>query len=256
MKQLYINSDDFGLTEGVTRAIVECIRTGAVTSTSAMMCHQESAEMTRRYAGQIPGRIGLHLQLTDGVPCLPPEQVPSLVGQDGRFPRSWRQLGPVEPMEVLAEWEAQFDRCVSLGVQPTHLDSHHNVHRDPRVIKSYCVFARRVGLLCRSGDPVLSTEFKRHRILCPDASYLNWFGGDLSPASLVSVVEATFARLGGSGLVELACHVACVDEDLRQRSTYVEEREEERRVMLDPALKRLLGEAGIALVAPEELMVR
>lgn len=255
MKRLYVVCDDFGLTRGVSQAIIESIQEGCVGVTSAMMCGVESAELTQRLGGAIEGRIGLHLQLTDGTPCLPPEQIPSLVQAGGKFPRSWRDLGKLEPREILAEWQAQYERLTAMGIRPTHLDVHHNLHRHPMVTRAYCVVARKWGLPARSGHYILSRELVRHRVTCPDASVLEWFGGDLSPHSLVRSAELAFAELrGGQGTIELACHVGHVDDDLRARSTYVEERAAELKVLCHPSLPDKLREAGIELVLPEVLL--
>ena len=84
MKQLIINADDFGLTEGVTKGISESILSGTVTRTSALMCTNGS-EWIKKYANGLDGKIGLHLQLTDGTPLLPKEEVLSLVDAEGNF---------------------------------------------------------------------------------------------------------------------------------------------------------------------------
>lgn len=255
MRRLYIVCDDFGLTEGVSRGIIKSIQAGCVTATSAMMCGEESAELTARMGGPIAGHIGLHLQLTDGRPCLPPEQIPSLVGSDGRFPRSWRNLGQLDSREILAEWQAQYERLTGLGFRPTHLDVHHNLHRNPMVTKAYCVVARRWRLPARSGHYILARELVRHRVTCADASVLEWFGGELSVDSLVRSAELALSELkGGQGTIELACHVGYVDQALRERSTYVEQREAELAVLCDPSLPGRLRAAGIELVHPEVLL--
>ena len=85
MVQLYFSADDFGLTDGVARGIVSSIRDGVVATTSAMVCVLDAATHLQRWSAALPGRIGGHLQLTGGRPCLPPERVPSLVDASGDF---------------------------------------------------------------------------------------------------------------------------------------------------------------------------
>ena len=144
---------------------------------------------------------------------------------------------------------------MELGIQPTHVDVHHNLQRNPLVTKAYCVVARRWGIPARSGHFLLSRELVRHRVICPDASVLEWFGGELSPESLVQSASLAFAELkGGQGTLELACHVGHVDDELRQRSTYVDERAAELTVLTHRSLPGLLEKAGIQLVLPEVLL--
>ena len=82
--------------------------------------------------------MGLHFNLTEGRPLT---DARSLIDSDGAFllrgeliRRSIR--GRVEPSEITRELTAQLDRFVSLGLTPTHLDSHQHVHMVPTVFRA------------------------------------------------------------------------------------------------------------------------
>jgi hypothetical protein len=86
MRQLIVNADDFGYSSGVNRGILEAHRQGIVTSTSVMVNQRAAPAGTKQALTDAPDLgLGLHLILTQGRPVLPPGQVPSLVGGDGRF---------------------------------------------------------------------------------------------------------------------------------------------------------------------------
>jgi chitin disaccharide deacetylase len=94
---LVVNADDFGMSAGVNRGILEAHERGIVTSTSLMVRRPRAAA-----AGEIAPRhpslsIGLHLELAGG---------------------------PAEA-ECAAQL-ASFRRL--LGRDPTHVDSHHHAH--------------------------------------------------------------------------------------------------------------------------------
>ena len=85
MKQLIVNADDFGYTAGINRAIVDAHRTGIVTSTSLMAngtAFRDAVEQARRTPGL---DVGCHLNLVEGVPVCPPDEIPHLVGSNGKF---------------------------------------------------------------------------------------------------------------------------------------------------------------------------
>ena len=82
--------------------------------------------------------MGLHFNLTEGRPLT---DARSLIDSNGAFllrgeliRRSIR--GRVEPSEIARELTAQLDRFVSLGLTPTHLDSHQHVHMVPTVFRA------------------------------------------------------------------------------------------------------------------------
>src|ERR687896_2728566 len=82
-RQLVVNADDFGISRGVNRGIVEAHRSGLVTSAS-LMANLPAAEDALTRAATCPDLgLGLHLTLSAGRPLSPPEQLPSLVDGTG-----------------------------------------------------------------------------------------------------------------------------------------------------------------------------
>ena len=85
MKNLIVNADDLGWTEGVNRGIAEAHRNGIVTSTS-LLANGPSFSLGVELARTTPGLgVGVHLNLSDGAPVAPPELVTSLVNNEGEF---------------------------------------------------------------------------------------------------------------------------------------------------------------------------
>src|SRR5882724_4025981 len=65
---LIVNADDFGMTEGHNRAIIDAHRNGIVTSTS-LLANGYAFEHAADLARQIPTLgVGVHLTLTEGLP--------------------------------------------------------------------------------------------------------------------------------------------------------------------------------------------
>jgi predicted glycoside hydrolase/deacetylase ChbG (UPF0249 family) len=249
LKRLWLNADDLGLTPGVSLGICEALELRALTTTTAMICADEAIATLARFAPRIPGRIGLHLQLTDGVPRRPVAEVRSLVGEEGRFPRN-RPLGEVDLGEVESEWEAQLATLRALGVEPTHVDSHHHVHQLPGVLAVYVEFARRHGLPARGGAAEEVAALRRRGVPTSDVFTTAFYRAPLTVDRLLAIVAE---RCPEGGTIEVMAHPGRVDDALRQRSNYVEEREEELSTLCSPDLPLRLREMGIALLQPSEL---
>jgi predicted glycoside hydrolase/deacetylase ChbG (UPF0249 family) len=183
VKRLIVNADDFGLTRGVNRAILECHQRGMVTSTTLMANSDEfedavdSAKRLAPEANRVPNMrhswggtdsalgIGCHVVLADGGPVLPPSQVPSLlVPGTGLFYRSIQQLAKqaignrFRAEEVEAEAVAQFQKIQATGIRISHFDAHKHAHIFPSILKPLLKAAAACGVpaLRNPFEPVFS----------------------------------------------------------------------------------------------------
>src|SRR6202043_1553754 len=83
VKNLIVNADDLGWTAGVNRGIAEAHRNGIVTSASLLANGVAFAGGVELARGNPRLSVGVHLNLSDGVPVAGREAVPSLVGETG-----------------------------------------------------------------------------------------------------------------------------------------------------------------------------
>lgn len=142
MSSLIVNADDFGLTSGVNRAIVELHQAGVLTSTTLMAKAAATAEAIALARANPTLGVGCHLVLVDGQPVLPPHQVPTLIdSHTGFFPPRLttflRRLftGRVRSDEIEAEAAAQIALLQSRGLHLTHIDTHKHTHMFPQVLR-------------------------------------------------------------------------------------------------------------------------
>lgn len=133
---LIVNADDFGLHASCTRAIAEAFSLGLVSS--ATMCANgaafpEACDLAR--SQHLEGRIGIHLNLTEGRPLSAAIQAcPRFCDGDGAFHGRIRRNAPLaagERRAVHDELSAQIQRLRAAGLPVTHADSHHHVHTGP-----------------------------------------------------------------------------------------------------------------------------
>jgi predicted glycoside hydrolase/deacetylase ChbG (UPF0249 family) len=247
---LIVNADDFNLTEGVTRGILEAHRHGIVTSASVMVNlpglepSQGLARMARRLA------LGLHLNLTLGPPVLPPGEVASLVDDCGRFIRDRRRLEEAgEAREIRAELAAQAARFEAVfGHHPSHLDTHHHLHRRPRVFGMVLDLAEALGVPLRALTPEMAEQIRARRLPAADRA-IGEVGSEAywTPQALLNLPD-----MMEPGVTELVCHPGYADAALTH-STYCSQREVEMRALCDPRIKDALLTAGIHCITYRDL---
>ena len=248
-KRLIVNADDLGRTPGINSGIFEAHSQGLVTSATLMVGFSAAEEAADFWRHNPAIGVGLHVALTGGRPLLPPEEVPSLVDGEGRFPAKPEGLDGAQPVEVMAEVEAQLGRFRALtGRLPTHLDSHHHSHRLPVVCDALVSIAGRYGLPVRNTSAEVGEQLRREGIATTDIFIEEFFGNEARLEVLLRILGGL-----GTGVTELMCHPARVDEALRLDSSYVDEREQELAVLTHPEAIRAIREEGIVLTHFGEL---
>ena len=212
-----VNGDDFGASSGVNRGIIEAHTNGILTSTS-LMINMPGAEEAIELSLEHPGlSVGLHVNFTN-------EGDPVIDITDVKAAR--------------AELKGQYQLFLDLmGRPPTHIDSHHNVHRMPYLSPLFLELAEKHGLFLREHSPVrYYSNF-----------YGQWEGGEshpehISPEQLVHVLETEIRP----GFTELACHPGYMTDDFE--SEYASEREIELQSLCNPMVKQRINELNIELV--------
>ncbi len=111
--KMIMRADDVGYTNIHDLATWETIEHGIATSADLMLDTPGSEEAMRRLRCYPWISVGWHIHFW-GKPVLPTEQVPSLVGENGKFKTDIRQNPDVDPKEALAEFRAQMDRCLTI----------------------------------------------------------------------------------------------------------------------------------------------
>jgi chitin disaccharide deacetylase len=223
MKYVIVNGDDLGASPGVNRGIVEAHQRGLLTSASLIVnlaASQQAAQLTR----ELPAlSVGLHANLVD------PSGQPLLDLETGERCRA-----------ILQQQLHSFQRLT--GRLPTHLDSHHNLHRKPRLLPHFLELADRYGLPLRAHSPV--------RYL--SKFYGQWGGRthleQISVQGLTRLLEMEITE----GFTELSCHPGYCDPKLQ--SSYRIEREVELRSLCDPMVQASLSVRQIRLVNFREAM--
>jgi hopanoid biosynthesis associated protein HpnK len=290
MKRLIVNADDFGLTEGVNRAIIDSHKNGIITSTT-LMANGMAFDSAVAAASVAPALgVGVHLNLTQGRPVSAASQVPSIVTPEGYF-----YPGPgflarrvltrkVNPRDVETELRSQIEKIASAGVHITHMDSHKHVHLLPSIFNVVVRLAREYGIngvRCpvepaasalgplRAGSKVwpqrtkqyllgraLSTLAVRQVKKVADAGLYRpeRFCGLSQTGFLDTAILEQLLRKLPNGTSELMCHPGYVDEALLGTPTRLHsQRETEVEALTNANIRQLVAELGIELISYDRL---
>lgn len=278
LKQLIVNADDFGRSPGANRGILEAHTRGIVSSTTVLINYPSAAaglDQAQREAPRLG--LGLHLNLTSGIPVSAPSAVPSLLDPDGRFWHIsvWAQhVSDFQTEHIQRELAAQVARFVELtGRPPDHLDAHHHAtYVHPAALQAMLEFARgyhipmRHGLLQPDAHQAVGVvrevipgiaDTQAFRLAEGLTEVLNaqpeppfWPAhferGFYDRTATLADLLVILTNLPADSLTELMCHPAYVDQELAS-SPYAQPRERELRHLTHPAVRECLQAEFIAL---------
>jgi len=287
-KRLIVNADDFGLSRGITDAVILAHRYGFLTSASLMVNMPAAAYALDRLAAVPSLGVGIHLNLCAGRPVLPASEVPTLVASGGGFHRpslmirklwAWR----VSAREIEAEFRAQIRWMKQRGVVPTHADSHHHMHIYPAAVGPFvralaaegirCARAPRMSLWPRPRQPGGPHEGGLVRRLLVQAyraalQRVSFRALDM-PDSRISFLprdRRDFIALGEQwkrafahlppGTFELACHPGLFEPGFSESDRIRALREQELQWLTGRDWRDALDRSGIRLITYRELAHR
>ncbi|MHC4477642.1 MAG: carbohydrate deacetylase [Planctomycetota bacterium] len=275
-KRLVINADDFGLCEGVNRAVAEAHTDGVLTS-ATIMANMDAAEEAVEIAKEQPGLgVGVHLNLTEGRPLTKEAASNALLNGDGQFGCSVAKLaflmlaGPKHRAAIRAELAAQIQWVIDRGIRPTHLDSHKHFHAFPHFFSMVCQLARRfeIPAIRSAFEPkeVAATPWplpgpggrKRAGLIRPMAKINRLQNGDfLKTDAILGIahtgkVDVNFFKAvslyNSAARAELVTHPGYVKGLAEQSTSLVHQRKVELEALCSDRTKQYFTDAGIKLV--------
>jgi hopanoid biosynthesis associated protein HpnK len=282
LRRLIINADDFGLTTGVNRGILEGHEHGVVTSTTLMACGEKFDEAATLVRQAPKLSVGCHVVLVDGTPVLPASEVSSLVGTHSswRFRQSLMSFaclaaaGRLDQAQIETEVTAQIQKLEAAGIQVSHVDSHKHTHMFPAVLKGVLRAAKSCGIRAMRNpfEPLVFAtlrHWKRQFQLKLLESFRTRFhallaeAGVATPDGCVGIAATgglnldTFQTLLGNlpeGTWEFVTHPGYNDRDLDKILTRLRDsRDKELAILTSPAVRELIERQGIELISYREL---
>jgi len=263
VRRLIVNADDFGFTSDVNAGIMEACRRGIVTATT-LMANGDAFDDAVALARANPGLdVGCHLALVGGKGVAAPHRA---------LPRTARELLLALVDGSARKWigqelEAQVEKILRAGLEPSHLDSHKHTHLAPPVLEAVCQVSQRFSIpwvrrpfdlpltaaapaatrLVNAGFRVIRRRFDRTlaRYHCRTTDHFAGFQltGAFRAAELAALVGAL-----PEGLTEFMCHPGYCTAELRRAPTRLKEsRERELQALVSPEVREALAAARVEL---------
>jgi chitin disaccharide deacetylase len=285
VRNLIVNADDLGWTEGVNQGILEAHRHGLVTSAS-LIANGHSFDSALDIARDNPELgVGVHLNLSNGPPTANPDHVRGLLNHSSEFAFNPEALllrivtRQLKLDQVQREWDAQIQKVREAGIVPSHLDGHKHVHMLPglfriavQLAKTHSIRAIRIShehaklrsLLSGANQQnkavaMQTLQARALQFLARDAratanrqglATTDYFCGIAHTGVLTRQGVAALLKNLPNGTTEFMCHPGYADHDLRQSPTRLQQsRQTELGILTDPGLRKLVATSGIRLIS-------
>ena len=273
-RNLIVNADDFNSDEERNRGIVEAAEKGIVSSVSVIANLPFTAESVSRLKAVFGHRIGVHFNLTKGVPLT--KRAATLADETGQFfkkKRAWGRalLHQYDLKEVEEEFAAQISRLRELDIEPDHIDGNNHLHVFPGIAEVTARLARDFSIK-KVRLPLEKFQTPRHyfqpqafkkfyfRLLAKQASFVfksfdllfpEHFAGIQFPrVSKIESLRKFFYQLP-PGVTELMCHPGYCNAAMPLSSQV--KHEEEFAALTDPEVLAALKREQITLISFHEM---
>ena len=282
--RLIVNADDFGLTSGVNRAIVEASHSGIVTSATLMANSRAFDEAVQLAKSQQQLRVGCHVVLIDGEPLC--RELPSLTHGSARFRSSIKDFAlaavrkRISADEIQRETEAQIRKIQAAGIRVTHVDTHKHTHLFPHVLRPVLKAAKACGVKAVRNPFEPPRTWPRHLMAIPalwmrvvEVGLLQRFAASFRKIVAEEGMLSTHGTIGVSatgkldqrlltetaqvlpeGTWELVCHPGYLDADLEHAGTrLLQSRQVELEALTSGETRAILTRRGIELISYADL---
>ncbi len=258
MRRLIVNADDFGLTDGINRAVATLHGSGALSSATLMADAPRFAEAVALAKQHSSLGVGCHIVLVDGSPVADPSSISSLLDSAsnpagaagfhptlGGFVRDL-YMGRISRADMEHEATAQIVRLQRAGVNITHIDTHKHTHMFPAVLDAVTRAAVACGVraIRNPFEPTWSVaatpgaapvrklqvrlldRFRGHfsRVV-REREFATTDGcmGVLATGTLDETTLRSLLNRMPEGTWELVCHPAYFDDELRTTRTRLQQ---------------------------------
>lgn len=271
---ILVNADDFGRHPLINRAVAECVEQGCLRSATLMPGGKAFDDAVDTALAHSELGVGIHFTLVNGYPVLPPEEIPSLVTEDGVFYDDYIHFvkrflsGKVHMEDVRRELAAQAEKMARTGLSLTHVDSHQHMHVLPGIFDAVLdaaaaihidavriprtpLFAGASGslgqLIGRAGLASLAflagREAKRRRFRTPDH-----FAGIVAGEAVNEPYFRAIIEQMKPGVTEVMMHPGTDTAALKKACRWEHDFEAERDAIISPDINILLKRENIGCI--------
>lgn len=267
-KLLIVHADDLGMAHSVNVATIKAFETGLVNSGSIMVPCPWLSEIAAYARANPQADLGLHLTLTSEWTSFrwgsvsSRDRVSSLLDKDGYFRLTETEAAAqADPKQVEMEIMAQIERARSLGIQPTHLDSHMGtLYQNKALFEVLLNVARSQKLPVRVAKEWFVQADFLPSVLSPNDVYIDHvvtINPSVAPQDWGKFYSDEFKKLE-PGVTEVVIHLAYDDAEMRGATSDHPNwgaawRQRDFEFFTSDAFRKILQENNIKLITYREL---
>ncbi|EGT4624546.1 TPA: chitin disaccharide deacetylase [Clostridioides difficile] len=237
MTKIIINADDFGYCEAVNYGIISAHNNGIVRSTS-MMANMPGVE---HGVGLLKENktlnCGVHMTLSCGRPLL--SNLETIVDKDGFFIRRITDeiIEKMDCDEIYRELCAQIDRVKGLGIDISHLDSHHHIHTLVSLKPVIEKIVTKYNLPIRGGFEY-NLEYSKVVPLID-----SFYKENVSEEYFIKNIDEIMKY----DVVDIMSHPAFLDDYILNSTSYAIDRTKEHKILTSKKVKEFLEKNGLVI---------
>ncbi|HBF7900093.1 chitin disaccharide deacetylase [Clostridioides difficile] len=237
MTKIIINADDFGYCEAVNYGIISAHNNGIVRSTS-MMANMPGVE---HGVGLLKENktlnCGVHMTLSCGRPLL--SNLKAIVDKDGFFIRRITDeiIEKMDCDEIYRELCAQIDRVKGLGIDISHLDSHHHIHTLVSLKPVIEKIVTKYNLPIRGGFEY-NLEYSKVVPLID-----SFYKENVSEEYFIKNIDEIMKY----DVVDIMSHPAFLDDYILNSTSYAIDRTKEHKILTSKKVKEFLERNGLVI---------
>ncbi|CZR74457.1 hypothetical protein CDFC105_93007 [Clostridioides difficile] len=237
MTKIIINADDFGYCEAVNYGIISAHNNGIVRSTS-MMANMPGVE---HGVGLLKENktlnCGVHMTLSCGRPLL--SNLKTIVDKDGFFIRRITDeiIEKMDCDEIYRELCAQIDRVKGLGIDISHLDSHHHIHILVSLKPVIEKIVTKYNLPIRGGFEY-NLEYSKVVPLID-----SFYKENVSEEYFIKNIDEIMKY----DVVDIMSHPAFLDDYILNSTSYAIDRTKEHKILTSKKVKEFLEKNGLVI---------
>lgn len=259
--KLLLQSDDYGMTRAVARGIIHGIENGIIRNTGMftnMPWAEECAEWIKPYLSNIA--LGVDLNLSTGSPLLSPDEIPSLVKENGSFYSSSESrrldtednnFNHANMEDVRKELNVQIQKYIELfGKKPDYLHAH--AYETDEIIQVHQELANQYDV------PYCSDIMYKYTGITVKDYRIGWY---IKPPTLENQVHSSLenyildnsAKLLSNDYCFLIGHMGYVDRELMDLSSYHLYRMNDLNAVVSDTIKHWIKTNNVELITYKDL---
>lgn len=278
-KVLILHADDIGMCEEANTSVYTYLENKQIQS-AAIMVPCPSAEEAIMWAVKNPNMdVGLHLTLTSEWKTYrwgtveDPAKVPGLLDSDGKM---WRSVEEVvmnaTPQEVELEIRAQIEKAISLGMKPSHIDTHMgSLYGSPKFVEVFLKVAEEYNIPANAIElsvPQVVEHFRKAGYPINDDVIKTMANYSLPKVDFFSSVPKgksyeekrenfiNHVKEIPAGLTEIIFHPSIESENLKTITNSWQQRDWEAEMFADPVVNKFFEDEEIIFTTWKEIMKR